>query len=366
MELTQKQRMLEVDRATDRVINGGYDAAIITLRRVTQRLVYLIADAKQHRSERIDGFRIGELGLHGGDPDIDFEGIGSVLKAFTPRISDSCAQRPRFPKFKTSLELDEPLTDEEIADNATELGSVLHAINEAIYRLSTVDDPTARQIACLYVEMARYTNIHMIHYSALEEELITPPRSQSSVVDHFGVGKQLAAFVSEVFTKRSLPISDQVSLPKNPSPAAMLDGYFASAAIVSGGSRFRFHDSDYDTSGSHQTMNCTLSVGKPYHNPERLCFDHRLVKDATTNVVILRDYLKTKGASEPAMKYAETITELAQEMADSESTIPIEAMLTLIGSIADTDSLTMCAVRLYLRDKFFPPECLRLWRCNEL
>ena len=360
--LDQQQRQFDVAQITDQILEGGYDAAIHYLRQATQHLVYLIADAKHHRTAYMDGFLIGELGLNDGCPLLAFEGIGSVLQGFAPVISGSSADGLELPNFVTSPEQDEPLSDEETAKCTSELDSVLDAINEAVYRFSMVTDPTAQQIARLYIEMARYENTHRAHGLALEDELIAPAKPRKTAVDHFGVGKQLAVFLSSVLSIRSLPVADQISLPKNPSAEAILSGYFAAVAFMGYQPHYLFRNANYDASGSHRTKNCTLSAGRPYHAPDRLCFDHRLVDDVTSNVQLMKDHLVSQGLPEPAMKFIDTLTEQAQAMEDNEEATPISAMLELICSFADTDSLAMSASQMYLANLFPPPECLHSWR----
>lgn len=360
-DLIMQQRRRSICQITDLISEGGYDAAIAQLKEATQILVYLIADAQHHRPEGRDLFQFDGLNLTGDSPLAAYEGIGSVLKEYAPVILDTVAEHEQ-PEFITTPEQNEALTDEQTANIIIQVESLLEAIDEAIYKLSMITDPTASQIAQLYVEMARYQNIQMAHERAIRESLVAPSSPRKTAVDYFGVGQQLAVFLANVVSIRTFEYTEQVSLPPNLSAEAMLEGFFAAVAIVGRDALFRFPSGSYDTPGSHRTANCTLSAGRPYHAPERLCFDHRQVDGLSTNAELLRDYLKHNGASEPTMEFADRVTELALEIVSSEGMTPVAAMLELIRSSADTDCLAMSAAMIYLEGMCPPPECIRSWR----
>lgn len=172
----------------------------------------------------------------------------------------------------------------------------------------------------------------------------------------------MAGLLASVLPVRCLPFVEQISLPVNPTPDLIIAGYLASEMFMSDDYCFLFQSNDFNASVSHNSRHCVLSAGMPFHDPDRLCFDHRAVEGAGTNTSLLYDHLSAHSppASASALEFVEMLTELCDDLVTGNSGAQLSAMLKLFWRNSTTDALAMSAAQMYLKSRFPSPKGLWL------
>ena len=207
-------------------------------------------------------------------------------------------------------------------------------------------EPSLADIGSIYVEATKYLNVANLIHTAAKADLVPHQAGQVSV-DIFAVGSEVAQFANEVLPPHAIPTEQTISISHDPDLDTAIAAFFALWLRLDSEPAYIPRDDQFDPRSTSNKTHCTIGCGKPFHDPDRLCFDRREAGNGMNNTELIADSLVSKGLN---LSFSSELIGWSNQASD-ESSFPSRIFET-IKSKAGTTPLAMSAWHYYLEERF--------------
>ena len=332
----------------NKIVDGGWARVVGYIQEQTQCMLYLLDDIRTNRTDPLNMWEHGQLGILHLDNRDDAEDALAALVDYEP-CDSAIAETATGAEFTFPQGKFAPLDDsdfEQVCTNVASNWRMLHRVVEALLRPG-MPDPSLADIGSVFVEAARYIGVADLVRVAVETDLVIVS-TREVTKDPFGVGKKIALFASEVLPAHATEAEGAISIPEDPSLDTAIAAYLSVRLLKNtSGHIFIPRSNQFDPKSTNVKKHCTIGCGVPFHDPTLLGIDCRIAEGDLNNTQLVSTSLSDSGAD---MAYANELIQWSTQP-DEHNSFP-NLLFAELKKIADTVPLAMNAWQLYLDIRF--------------